>query len=98
METKTCPLCEREGVAFEAHHLQTRRKDRHDTEDICVECHKSIHGLFTQRELRDTRLGLDTIEGLLGNERFAKALTFIKKIPPGSQMKMRQARSRRHRR
>ncbi len=93
-----CTLCEREGVAFERHHLQTRRKDRHDTQEICAECHKAIHGLFTQRELRDSRLGLDTIEGLLGNERFQKALTFIKKVPPGSAMRMRQAKTRRRRR
>lgn len=93
-----CPLCEREGVKFESHHLKTRRKDKRDTHDICVECHKTIHGLFEHRELRDERTGLGTIEGLLANEKFAKALSFIKKVPAGSTMGMRQARSRRKRR
>lgn len=92
-----CPLCLREGIKFESHHLQTRRKDKSNTESICVECHKTIHGLFTNQQLRDERLGLDVIEGLLENEAFAKALTFIKKVPPGAHMPMKQAKTRRRR-
>ena len=90
-----CPLCFREGVRFESHHLQTRKKDKSATEKICVECHKTIHGLFTHQQLRDSRLGLDIVEGLLENETFVKALTFIKKLAPGSYMPMKQAKTRR---
>lgn len=99
-ESLLCRLCERYGdtLCMEEHHLQTRRKSKEDVEEICQECHKTIHGLFTHRELRDERLGLDTIEGLLANERFAKALTYIKKLMPGTKMKMRQARERRKKR
>lgn len=92
-----CPLCLREEVKLERHHLQTRRKDKSNTEKICVECHKTIHGLFTHQQLRDERLGLDFIEGLLENEVFVKALTFIKKVPAGSHMPMRQAKTKRRR-
>lgn len=92
-----CPLCQREDVFMEDHHLQTRRKDKDDVQSICRECHKTIHGLFTQRDLRNSDLGLDTVEGLLANERFQKALTHIKKLAPGAMMRMREARTRRRR-
>ena len=93
----SCPLCERDGAKMERHHLQTKRKDKADVEEICRECHKTIHGLFSQRELRDGRLGLDSVDGLLANERMQKAITFIKKLAPGSTMPMRQATTRRRR-
>jgi hypothetical protein len=93
-----CPLCLREDIRFENHHLQTKRKDKSDTEKICIECHKTIYGLFTHQQLRDDHLGLDVIEGLLENETFAKALTFIKKVPPGAYMPMRQAKTKRKKR
>ena len=90
-----CPLCKREGVHLEAHHLKTRRVDRFDTVDICVECHKTIHGLFTNPDLRDPTNNLDTLAGLRDNPRFRKALRHIKKLTPGSFMKMKRARSHR---
>lgn len=97
---KKCPLCEREGDALvlQAHHLQTRRKDGKDTELICRSCHKTIHGLFTNTQLRDPRSELDSVEGLQANERFAKALKHIKKLAPGEFMKMREAKTKRRRR
>lgn len=93
-----CPLCLREGVKFESHHLQTRRKDKADTKDICVECHKTIHGLFSNTQLRDDNSGLGTVEGLIENEEFAKALKFIKKVPPGAHMSMKSSKSKRRKR
>jgi len=93
-----CPTCERVGAPMTKHHLKTRRKDKGDVEKVCRECQKTIHTLFTQAELRDPRLGLDTIEGLLANERFAKAVAFIKTVPPGAFMKTRESRQRRGRR
>ena len=64
---------------------------------ICRECHKTIHGLFSHDELRNTHLG--TIEGLLSDGRFQRALTHIRKVPVGSFMKMREStgRKKRHR-
>lgn len=93
-----CPLCEREDVMLESHHLETRRKDRDAIKEICVECHKTIHGLFTNTELRNSACNVDSIDGLLANERFNKALSFIKRVTPGTSVTMRQARSRRNRR
>jgi len=89
-----CPLCDRACPDnwLEDHHLKTRRKDKHDTKLMCKDCHKTIHGLFSNRALRDKRTGLDTIEGLLENPRFQAALVFIKKLTPGTFMKMRRAK------
>jgi len=95
----TCPLCEREVPAnlLQAHHLQTRRKDRFDTERICAPCHVQVHALFTNNELRDERRGLDTVEGLLADERMARAVAFIRKQPPESRVTTRQSRRTRGR-
>lgn len=67
-------------------------------ERICRECHKTIHGLFTHAELRDAQLGLDSIEGLLSNDRFRNALDHIRKLAPGAYMRMHRARGRQRRR
>jgi len=79
-----CPLCTRDLPWLEKHHLRTRRKDRTDVEKICRSCHSQIHALFSNTELRDPRLGLDTIEGLLENDRMAKAIAFVRKQPAGA--------------
>jgi len=78
-----CPLCTRDLPSLEAHHLKTRRKDRGDVERVCRDCHAQIHALFSNTELRDPRLELDTIEGLLGNERMTKAIAFVRRQPVG---------------
>ena len=95
----SCPLCAREvpGNLMQKHHLKTRRKDKDATEEICRECHKSLHSLFGNNDIRNTSLGLGTLEGLLSNEDFAKALKHIRKIPPGSFMKVRESNQRGHR-
>jgi hypothetical protein len=83
---------------MEAHHLKTRRKDKSDTEDVCQACHRQVHALFTNTELRDSRLGLDTVEGLLADPRMAKAVAFIKKQPPGAKVTTRQSNHAKRRR
>ncbi len=92
-----CPLCRRPCPAtiLENHHLKTRKRDAKAVKQICRECHKTIHGLFANPELRDPRLDLDSVEGLLRNSQFARALTFISKVPPGNHMRMRQSARRR---
>jgi len=83
---------------MQRHHLRTRRKDKTATKKVCVDCHKTIHGLFAQSELRDPGLGLDTVEGLLENERLQKAVAYIAKQPAGSFMRMKESRHRRRKR
>lgn len=89
-ELMPCPLCKRPAEGhMEKHHLRTRRTDKDESEFLCRECHQILHGLFSNRELRDTHLQLDSVEGLLANERFAKALPFIQKLPVGTALRMR---------
>src|SRR6056297_13170 len=92
-----CPLCKRNCPVsiMQRHHLETRREsDR--VEEICRECHKTIHGLFSNRMLRDTRMNLDSIDGLLSNDRFYKAVKFIRKLEPGDRIKMRGSKKKRY--
>lgn len=89
-----CPLCGRlcpAGV-LERHHLKTRKRDREVVETICRECHDTIHGLFADWELRNAGLSLDSVDGLLANERFRRAVAFIRKVPPGTGLRMRLSR------
>jgi flagellar biosynthesis regulator FlbT len=92
-DEKQCPLCKRECPPWlmEKHHLKTRRKSE-ETKEICRECHKTIHGLFSNRMLRDEELGLDTVDGLLQNKRFYKAVRFIRKLEPGETMQMNDSK------
>jgi 5-methylcytosine-specific restriction protein A len=76
---------------MESHHLKTRRKDKGDTESICRECHKTIHALWTNPEIRDPRTGIDTIEGLMESDRFKKAVGFIRKVRPGASISSKQS-------
>lgn len=90
-----CPLCERKcpESVIEEHHLDIRRKsDR--TVDICKQCHKTIHGLFSNVELRNKKLNLNTIEGLLNNDRFQKSLKFLKKKDPTEFIRMKESNKR----
>lgn len=80
---------------MQRHHLETRRESD-ETEDICRECHKAIHGLFSNTMLRDPELNLNSIDGLLSNERFYKAVKFIRKLEPGDTMRMRDSRKKRY--
>jgi 5-methylcytosine-specific restriction protein A len=93
-----CPLCTRDLPSLEKHHLRTRRKDREDVEKICRDCHSQIHALFSNTELRDARLGLDTIESLLENDRMAKAIAFVRKHPAGSRVTTNLSKHARRRR
>ena len=82
---------------MQRHHLQTRRKDRFDIELICSDCHRCVHAFFTIKELRDDTLELHTIDGLRANEPFARALDYIKSVPPHRRVRTVQRRSARRR-
>ena len=92
-----CPLCKRDcpDTIMQRHHMETRRESD-ETEEICKECHKTIHGLFSNTMLRDPGLNLNSVEGLLSNERFYKAVKFIRKLEPGDTMRMRDSQKKRY--
>lgn len=86
----TCPLCDRLGVKRSRHHLVPVAKGgkKGEVADICVLCHRTIHGLFSNKTLRDE---LNSIEAIRSDERFAAALDFIRKQAPRSYPRMRMA-------
>jgi len=90
-----CPLCKRDipNDLMERHHLRTRRTDKDTVERICQDCHRMLHGLFGNNDIRNASLGLDTVAGVLSNEDFNKALKHIRKIPPGT-LKIRESNQR----
>ena len=95
-----CPMCQQDDIPqhrMSDHHLKTRAKDKHDTALICAACHKTIHTLFSNKELRDEKLGLDTVKGLQANPKVRKALVFIRKQRPGKRIKAKLPRERRRR-
>ena len=96
-QTQQCPLCKRDcpESIMQRHHLKTRRESD-EIAEICRECHKAIHGLFSNTMLRDPKMQLDSIDGLMSNERFYKAVKFIRKIEPGDTMQMRDSKKKRY--
>jgi hypothetical protein len=77
------------------HHIKTRKVDKHDIELICRDCHKTIHAFFANNTVAKE---LNSVDALLANADFAKALMFIRKQPAGSSVRVRQARTNRRRR
>ena len=92
-EEADCPLCGRRCPRrmLTRHHLQTRKVDRHDIELICVDCHKAVHALFSNKQVSRE---LNTVESLLEDEQFQKAVGFIRKQSPTSRNRFRRSKSR----
>jgi len=80
---------------MEEHHLVTRKVDKKNTVLLCRECHRQIHVLWADSDLRNRALGLDTIEGLREQPELQKALRFIRKVPPGSTTTVRESKRKR---
>jgi hypothetical protein len=85
-----CPLCER-PVPVTKHHVKLRRRDRHAKVLVCAACQQVIHGLYPGTILA-RRPDLWTIAGLKADPAIAKALVFVRKVPPGGRMRMRERR------
>jgi hypothetical protein len=76
------------------HHLRTRKADKHLIELICRECHSTIHRFFTNGELADPNSPLNSIEGLMQNPRYAKAVAWIAKQDPNKHPKIRTSKQK----
>lgn len=98
--TEQCPTCERHvpRQRMTKHHLKTRKADKYDTELMCRECHSYVHRLFTNKELADPASPLNTVEGLLANPEYAKAVAWIRKQDPRKHPKIHTSNRKRGRR
>lgn len=95
-----CPACERDcpDDYMTKHHLRTKRVDKKATEFMCRDCHHYVHALFTNKQLADPDENLDNLDGLMLRPEYVKAVEFIKKLPPGRRVKIRQSNGRRRKR
>lgn len=91
-----CPICERDCPErhMSRHHLRTRKADRRLTEKLCNDCHAFIHRLFTNKELAVEDSPLNSIEGLLANPEFAKAVAFIRTQPTNRRIQVANSNRR----
>jgi hypothetical protein len=79
----TCALCRRiipdERIAdpqvVQEHHLRPEERADSPTVSLCRPCHKQVHALFTNAELRDD---FDTIETLRSADRLQSYLAWIR--------------------
>lgn len=72
--TFRCPLCERDGDFLEPskHHLVPKSWDGRVTADICADCHRQIHALFTLPELAREYDTLDKLRAAEPMQRWIK--------------------------
>ena len=72
---RICPLCGRPlGLRVEAHHLIPRTYKGKETVDLHPICHRKIHTILTERELKDR---FHTIELLRENADIATFVAWI---------------------
>lgn len=91
-----CPLCNRLSYYASDHHLipKCRGGKSNDTVLICQDCHSCIHALFSNKQLEDE---FNSVDSLLGNERFAGAVKFISKQDPTRRIKTKRANDQKNR-
>ncbi|WP_254763684.1 hypothetical protein [Natrinema marinum] len=79
----TCALCRRivpdetidDPQVVQEHHLRPEERATSPTVMLCRPCHKQIHAVFTNEELRDT---YETIDALRSAERLADYIDWIR--------------------
>ncbi|CAJ52368.2 hypothetical protein [Haloquadratum walsbyi] len=79
----TCALCRRivpderlqDPQAVQEHHLRPEERAESPTVMVCRPCHKQIHALFTNDELRSE---YDTINALRSASRLTEYLSWIR--------------------
>jgi hypothetical protein len=88
-----CPSCRRKcpEVFMSKHHLRTKKEDKDLQVYLCRDCHRFIHAIFTVKQLRDPRNGLDTLEGLMSRPEYVKAVSFIRSIPVGRKVAIHES-------
>ncbi|MFQ3319546.1 MAG: 5-methylcytosine-specific restriction protein A [Natronomonas sp.] len=71
-----CAICRRHGPALptERHHLVPENRKQSPVIEVCTPCHKQLHALFTNEELREA---FDTAEALRDADRMASYLSWI---------------------
>jgi 5-methylcytosine-specific restriction protein A len=73
----TCSVCLRTGsdLPTERHHLVPENRKHSPVAEVCTPCHKQLHALFTNDELRED---FDTVEALREADRMREYLAWIR--------------------
>lgn len=95
-EHNQCPICGREDVEMNEHHLIPVHKKGKKGEkvDLCTNCHDQIHSLWTNNALRDNYKTLALLIAAPEMQKFAK---FIRKQKYRSHLKRKQKNGRKRR-
>lgn len=87
----SCPFCKREMIHKNLHHLIPKSRGGTNVLMICSDCHKTIHCFFTNKELEKK---YHTVEVLMNDERFAKAIKFLSKQDPHRRHRSKKTKRR----
>ena len=87
----TCRLCRRDVEKLTEHHLTPKSKlkkgERTPTIWICSACHRQIHALFSNQELRDE---YHSVERLRDEPRMSKFLDWIVRQDPEKHVRVKR--------
>lgn len=78
-----CPLCERPNLNPSNHHMIPKSRGGKVTKTICIDCHKAIHSVFTNKELEEK---YNNVDELMLHDQFSKMVKFISKQDPGGKV------------
>jgi hypothetical protein len=76
------------------HHLIPKSRGGQETIPICLDCHKSIHAFFTNKELESS---FNSVESLLTNDKFANHIKWLSKQPANQRFKTKRVKEKKHR-
>ena len=88
--TEPCAFCGR-LVPTRAHHVVPRCKGGRETALTCRSCEDFIHKTWSHNELRDT---FNTVEKVLGDPRFQRFLSWLRKQRGATIFRTRRNRDR----
>jgi hypothetical protein len=104
-QTDRCALCGRAGLELTLHHLipRTRHKNKRNkrtftreevrrrTCRLCRPCHKTVHAVFTEKQLERT---YNTLEALRDAPAIGEFVQWVRRQKPGRKITVRRSRSR----
>lgn len=73
-DSPDCEICGRD-VETEVHHLTPKDRKSSETADVCEACHRQIHAVFTNHELRHE---YNSPEDIRESERMSEFLGWIR--------------------
>ena len=86
-----CPWCKRTGVEITLHHLTPKEYGGKELAAICRDCHRAVHTVFSNKELRDH---YHTKAALFAHDGFRRMIIYIAKQDPGGKVRFPKRKRR----